>query len=59
MKKTDFDHSPTSGSVLLQCFFTPLRVLLVMKTHKDEWYTVIKALKFIVFEFLKDSSVLS
>jgi len=43
-----------SGSVLLQCFFTPLGVLLVTKTLEDEWNVDLKAYKFTVFEILRD-----
>jgi len=39
----------TSGMVLWQCFFAPLCVLLVMKTLKDEWCIVIKAIPFLRF----------
>ena len=40
--------------VFLQCFFMPLGVLVVQKTLKDEWYVVIKAYKFAIFEILRD-----
>ena len=41
-----------SGSVLSQCLFEPLGVLLDMKALKDEWYIVTKAstCKFTIFE---------
>ena len=45
-KEKHLGHLATSnsGSVLLRCFFTPLGMLLVMKTPKDEHYVGIKAL---------------
>ena len=45
--------------ILLRCFRTPLGVLLVMKTHEDEQYVVIKAYKFTVVEIWRDFNVLS
>ena len=39
-----------SGSVLLQCFFVPVGMFFIMKTLEGEWYMVIKAYKFTVFE---------
>ena len=32
----------------------PVGMLFIMKTFEDEWYVVIKAHKFMVFEILRD-----
>ena len=48
-----------SGLVLLQGFFMPVGMLFVMNTFEDEWYVVIKAHKFMVFEIFERFFVLS
>jgi len=44
--------------VLLRCFLAPLGVFVVMKTLEDEWYIVVEAYKFTVFEIGRDLFVL-
>ena len=38
--------------------FAPLGILLVIKTLKGEWYIVINAYKFTVFEILRDFCII-
>jgi len=42
-KEKYYGHPGLYVSVFLQGFFTPLGMLFVVKTLKDDWYIVIKA----------------
>ena len=53
-KEEHFGCLATSGLVLLRHFFAPLGMLFLMKTLEDEWYIVIKAYNFTIYEILRN-----